>query len=79
MNHIENEIFQNNSDIGNNILCWYRYVDDVFCIWTGSERQLNVFVNNILNNIDDSINFTVEFGGQKINFLDTTISIRENT
>jgi Fic family protein len=58
------------------ILYWHRYVDDVLCAWTGSINQLHEFLE-LLNNRYPSIRFTMEIGGNRINFLDLTISINE--
>lgn len=55
-------------------LCYYRYLDDIFGIWVGSERQFQEFIN-ILNNQDKSIQLSVVIGQDQIDFLDTTIYI----
>lgn len=48
----------------------YKYVDDVLCLWCGTERQLSGFLNRI-NSIDNNIQFTMETAVQgNINFLD---------
>jgi hypothetical protein len=48
------------SQFKNNIRFWYRYVDDAVCLWTGSNRQLEIFWNEkkYLNN--KCIQFTME-------------------
>lgn len=75
MNEFECELFDSGNTFLKNIVCWHRYVDDILCIWKGSERQLKLFLNNVLNKIDNNIQFTVEMGGNTINFLDITITI----
>jgi len=55
-------------------LIWLRYIDDIFCIWTAGENELQKFITH-LNNCHPSIKFTQEFGTEKIAFLDTAISI----
>ena len=57
-----------------NVILWYRYVDDVFCIWEGSDNNLQKF-QKVLHSFDDNIQFTMEIGGHKINYLDLTISL----
>lgn len=79
MNYFENELFKSNHYLIKNIFRWYRYVDDVFCIWTGSTRQLNCFLNKVLNKIDKNIQFTLEIGDRHINFLDLSLSINDDT
>jgi uncharacterized protein (UPF0335 family) len=46
-------------------------------IWTGSERQLDLFFNEV-NSVNKNIQFTMEIGGDCINFLDLTILISDN-
>ena len=48
MNILENIIF--NSGNTKNVLYWYRYVDDILCIWNGTIRQLNLFLKYINTN-----------------------------
>ncbi|CAH2089803.1 unnamed protein product [Euphydryas editha] len=58
----------------NNILYYYRYVDDIIICWTGTDRQLDIFVKN-LNNIHPKIKFKSELEqNHSINFLDLTIT-----
>jgi hypothetical protein len=51
---------------------WYRYIDDIFMIWTHGQDNLNQFLEN-LNNCHDTIKFTVEHSTSSVNFLDTTV------
>ena len=47
---------------------WFRFLDDCFIIWDiqlGTIEQLT----DILNNMDPSINFTVEYNKKEILFL----------
>ena len=55
---------------------WARYVDDVLCIWMGPHSVLQDFLQ-ALNNYDPSLKFTLEMGGERINFLDLIISLME--
>lgn len=58
---------------------FYRYVDDIICLWTGTRRQLDQFLNHI-NNLSPSIKFTLEIESNKsLNFLDLTISHHNST
>ena len=59
------------------IHCWYRYVDDVFAVWTGTMRQLDIFLNK-LNTQTKNIKFSCKKeSDHTINFLDITISTTE--
>lgn len=78
MNDLEMNIFNSKSPLLNNVLLWKRYVDDIFCIWTGSERQLDTFLK-FLNSLHSQIQFTIEIGNNAtLNFLDLTLSITNN-
>ncbi|XP_031346256.1 uncharacterized protein LOC116173113 [Photinus pyralis] len=56
----------------NNIAIWNRYVDDIFCIWTGTITELHQFHIDI-NNLS-KIKFTIEIEqNNKLNFLDLTL------
>lgn len=56
---------------------WHRYVDDILACFTGTKRQLELFLQ-YLNNLHPTIKFTLETEQNKqINFLDLTI-IRNN-
>ena len=49
-----------------------RYIGDLFFIWTGTEKQLQSFIEEI-NNIHPTIKFDSKFSKDEINFLDLTI------
>ncbi len=53
-------------------ITWRRYIDDVLCIWPGSETELTDFINYI-NSKHPSIKFTYEHSHNTIDFLDLTI------
>ena len=53
-------------------LLFYRFLDDIFFIWTGSEADLKEF-ENYLNTLIDGIKITFNFSTDKVDFLDTTI------
>ena len=76
MDLFEQRIFDasNNNNFTQYITYWHRYVDDILCLWTGSLSQLQEF-HKVLNSQFPAIKFTVEVGGDKINYLDLSISI----
>ena len=49
-----------------------RYIDDLFFIWTGTEQQLESFLEEI-NEVHPTIKFDSKFSKDEINFLDLTI------
>ena len=54
---------------------WPRYVDDVSCMWHDACTDLKLCLDRL--NASPSLQFTLEIGGQQINFLDFTISLKE--
>ena len=59
-------------------LVWWRYIDDVFMIWPHGEEKLNKFVT-LLNSSHKTIKFTHEVSPSKINFLDVTVLLHNNS
>ena len=56
---------------------WYRYIDDIFCIWQYGEDELERFTNH-LNGVHSTIKFTIEKSRTAVTFLDTTVSLENN-
>lgn len=55
---------------------YFRYLDDVFMIWTGTVEQLKEF-ENFLNSLIPGIYIKLEYSTVSISFLDTTIYTQE--
>ena len=53
-------------------IVWKRYIDDIFCIWTGSRSQLDGFLDR-LNKVHPSIKFTWSISDTQVQFLDLNI------
>lgn len=75
VNHVEKKIMQlANSD---RIIMWKRYVDDIFCIWAGTDEELTNLFDTI--NSRFNIKFTLEKAVKNsINFLDLNITLNED-
>ena len=58
-------------------LVWWRYIDDIFSIWTSGEQTLSEFVTR-LNDNHPTIKFSVEYSNTEIPFLDTKVKIGED-
>ena len=56
---------------------WLRYIDDVFFVWIDSEENLKIFLDR-LNNFHPSLKFTYETSREKVNFLDLSVSVKDN-
>ena len=61
------ERFVNNPFL-NKVLKWYRYIDDIFCIWEGTDKELSDFMA-LLNDIDPNLKFTIERDTQRVHYL----------
>ena len=55
-------------------LVWFRYIDDIFFIWTHGEKSLKNFMMEF-NNFNPNIKFTYEFSEASINFLDLNVKL----
>ncbi len=56
---------------------WWRYIDDVFFIWTSDEDSLLTFINH-MNSFHRTIKFTSEYSPHQAHFLDVTIRKEDN-
>ena len=56
----------------------WRYIDDVYLIWTHGEEELQKFID-YSNASHHSIKFTAEWSKESINFLDTRVIKKDNT
>lgn len=73
MDNIENRIFDTNNRFTRSIGMWKRYVDDIFCIWKGTEEELQIALSK-MNEIHHRIKFTVEMEQNgALNFLDLKV------
>ena len=54
------------------LIMWYRFIDDVFGVWRGSQQSLEDFLQG-LNSKSDHIKLTHEASNTGINFLDLHI------
>jgi len=67
MDRLEHWVLRRWSSFGNVIL-WYQYVDDIFCIWQGSYSYLDRF-QKVLHSFDSNLQFTMEISGCQIHYL----------
>ena len=57
-------------------LKWKRHIDDIFAIFAGTERQLQILINKFIKKSD--FGFTSEISEKSVNFLDITISLEKD-
>ena len=55
-------------------LVWFRYIDDIFFIWTRGKNSPKNFMMEF-NNFNPNIKFTDEFSEASTNFLDLTVKL----
>lgn len=53
-------------------LLFFRFIDDIFFVWCGTEQQL-IEYNNFLNNLIPGIKVTLAWSKTDVNFLDTVL------
>ena len=58
-------------------LVWFRYIDDIFFIWTHGEQELQTFLCS-LNEFHTDIKFTYESSKESIAFLDLQVSVKNS-
>ena len=55
---------------------WWRFIDDIFAVWTHGEDKLLFFVD-FLNSINPNIKFTLNYSPISVNFLDVKVILSE--
>ena len=63
--------------IANRHRSYVRFKDDIFLIWTDGEESLKHFIKEI-NQVHSSIKFECNYSTQRINFLDTYVTLNPN-
>ena len=56
-------------------LVWFRYIDDIFFIWTHGKEHLETFLQE-LNNFNPDLKFTYESNEKEIPFLDLKVKLK---
>ena len=59
-------------------LVWFRFIDDIFFIWTGNKDSLDHFISFTQNyskskNMKSKIKFEIHLSTNKVHFLDVTV------
>ena len=55
-------------------MVWFRYIDDIFFIWTHGKDKLEKFLDD-LNIFDNNIKFTYESSKENVTFLDLIVKL----
>ena len=55
-------------------MVWFRYIDDIFFIWTHGKDKLEKFLDD-LNRFDNNIKFTHESSKENVTFLDLIVKL----
>ncbi|XP_056407443.1 uncharacterized protein LOC130299528 [Hyla sarda] len=56
------------------LLEWWRYIDDIFIIWTGNLTDLLSFQGYLNSRLSD-ISFTLTHSSQSVSFLDVLVTV----
>ncbi|CAJ0921339.1 unnamed protein product [Ranitomeya imitator] len=72
MDHFERKHVYANPHFQQHALIWYRYIDDIFCIWKGNHTSLQEFYNDI-NTTRPELTFTLSYHHSEVTFLDTKV------
>ena len=75
MANLEENFLQNTR---NQPLLYCKYIDDIFLLWTNGEEELLLFYKDF-NSEDHDIDITINHSTEEVNFLATTIRIKNNT
>ena len=75
MANLEENFLQNTH---NKPLIYLRYIDDILLLWTHGEEKLLQFYKDF-NSQDPDIHVTMNHSTEEVNFLDTTIRLKNNT
>lgn len=78
MDQFERDFVYSSESYINNVLIWYRFIDDVFFIWQGTEKALLEF-KDTLDHCLPTISFTIEHSQKQVHFLDVLISVQNGT
>ena len=57
-------------------LVWFRYIDDIFFIWTHDKEHLETFLQELIN-FNPDLKFTYESNEKEILFLDLHVKLNE--
>ena len=67
---------------GKKPLVWWRYIDDIFCIWTDGEESLKDFIDftqnySVNKKLRSTMKFTVNQSTNEVNFLDECVKLKD--
>ena len=75
MASLEEDMLQN-SPVPVNKDLYKRFIDDIFLLWTGSDEDLDTFLDYI-NTIHPTIKFTHQASRESVSFLDISLSLQD--
>ena len=72
------------SSTGLKLVVWYRYIDDIFMIWSGGNETLDKFLTfaqefSKSRKMKSVIKFEINKSDEKVNFLDVTVGIKNGS
>ena len=82
MDNFEQNLLRDYSQItGLSPLVWFRFIDDIFFIWTGNKDSLDHFISFTQNyskskNMKSKIKFEIHLSTNEVHFLDVTVYLK---
>ena len=83
MDKFENDVINSYKEkTGLTPLVWFRYIDDIFFIWTHGSNSLDDFIRynqefSEMNNMRSKIRFEVNKSNSEVNFLDVSVTLKD--
>ena len=63
--------------IENKSTLYLRYIDDIFMLWNGREKELTDFIK-MVESAHPTIKFEIKYSFDEVNILDTKVKITSN-
>ena len=62
-------------------LVWFRFIDDIFFVWTGKKDSIDRFISftqnySKSNNMKSKIKFEIHLSTNEVHFLDVTVYLK---
>lgn len=73
----EDKFIFNQNPYSQNVISWYRYIDDIWCLWEGTNEQLSHFFE-WLNNRHADIKFSMTKNKSHLTFLDVEVLVQDH-
>ena len=73
----EELVFSSDQALLERIILWKRFIDDVLMLFRGTKNECQELVNWLNSLMPNTVKFKFEFSGEKVNFLDLEIFLKD--